>query len=61
VLPLRRRTQSSDHYPSAGAAGAAIVLRLVFVVLYDLGLHGLLLADHEQRISQALYSIQQFH
>ena len=38
------------------AAGAAIVLWLVFVVLYDLGLLGLLLADHEQRISQTLFS-----
>jgi Cu-processing system permease protein len=39
------------------AAGAAVVLWLVFVVLYDLGLLGLLLADHEQRISQSLFSI----
>jgi len=38
------------------AAGAAIVLWLVFVVLYDLALLGLLLADHEQRIGQALFS-----
>ncbi len=39
------------------AAGAAIVLWLIFVVLYDLGLLGLLLADHEQRIGQGLFSI----
>ena len=39
------------------AAGAAVVLWLVFVVLYDLGLLGLLLADHEQRISQSLFSV----
>ncbi len=38
------------------AAGAAIVLWLIFVVLYDLALLGLLLADHEQRISQTLFS-----
>jgi Cu-processing system permease protein len=38
------------------AAGAAIVLWLIFVVLYDLALLGLLLADHEQSISQALFS-----
>ena len=38
------------------AAGAAIVLWLVFVVLYDLALFGLLLADHEQRIGQTLFS-----
>ncbi len=38
------------------AAGAAIVLWLIFVVLYDLALLGLLLADHEQRIGQALFS-----
>jgi Cu-processing system permease protein len=38
------------------AAGAAIVLWLFFVVLYDLGLLGLLLVDHEQRISQTLFS-----
>ena len=39
------------------AAGAAIVLWLIFVVLYDLGLLGLLLADHEQRIGQSLFSM----
>ena len=38
------------------AAGAAIVLWLIFVVLYDLALLGLLLADHEQRINQTLFS-----
>ena len=38
------------------AAGAAVVLWLIFVVLYDIGLLGLLLADHEQRISQTLFS-----
>ena len=39
------------------AAGAAVVLWLIFVVLYDLGLLGLLLADQEQRISQSLFSV----
>jgi Cu-processing system permease protein len=39
------------------AAGAAIVLWLIFVVLYDLALLGLLLADHEQRIGRTLFSI----
>ena len=38
------------------AAGAAIVLWLGFVVLYDLALFGLLLADTEQQISQNLFS-----
>jgi len=38
------------------AAGAAIVLWLIFVVLYDLALLGLLLADHEQKIGQTLFS-----
>ncbi len=38
------------------AAGAAIVLWLIFVVLYDLALFGLLLADHEQKIGQTLFS-----
>ncbi len=38
------------------AAGAAIVLWLVLVVLYDLVLLGLLLADHEQKIGQTLFS-----
>jgi Cu-processing system permease protein len=38
------------------AAGAAIALWLVFVVLYDLGLLGILLADDEQRISQSVFS-----
>ena len=38
------------------AAGAAVVLWLIFVVLYDLALLGLLLADHEQRIGQTLFS-----
>ena len=32
------------------------MLWLVFVVLYDLALLGLLLADHEQRIGQSLFS-----
>lgn len=39
------------------AAGAAVALWLIFVVLYDLALLGLLLADNEQRISQSLFSI----
>ena len=39
------------------AAGAAIVLWLVFVVLYDLGLLGVLLADQEQQISPAVFSV----
>lgn len=38
------------------AAGAAIVLWLFFVVLYDLALLGLLLADDEQKIGQSLFS-----
>ena len=38
------------------AAGAAVVLWLIFVVLYDLALLGLLLADHEQRMGQTLFS-----
>ena len=40
----------------ATAAGAAIGLWLVFVVLYDLTLLGLLIADEGQRIGQALIS-----
>ncbi len=39
------------------AAGAAVVLWLLFVVLYDLGLLGVLLADREQQIDQTLFSI----
>lgn len=39
------------------AAGAAVVLWLLFVVLYDLGLLGVLLADQEQKMSQTLFSI----
>lgn len=38
------------------AAGAAVVLWLIFVVLYDLALLGLLLADQEQKIGQTLFS-----
>ncbi len=38
------------------AAGVAVVLWLIFVVLYDLALLGLLLADQEQRIGQVLFS-----
>jgi len=38
------------------AAGAAVVLWLIFVVIYDLALLGLLLADHEQKIGQTLFS-----
>jgi len=38
------------------AAGAAVVLWLLFVVLYDLGLLGVLLADQEQKIGQTLFS-----
>ena len=38
------------------AAGAAVVLWLIFVVLYDLVLLGLLLADHEQRMGETLFS-----
>ncbi len=34
------------------AAGAAVVLWLIFVVLYDLALLGVLLADHEQKMGQ---------
>ncbi len=40
----------------ATAAGAAIGLWLVFVVLYDLTLLGLLIADEGQRIGQGLIS-----
>jgi Cu-processing system permease protein len=40
----------------ATAAGLAIGVWLVFVVLYDISLLGLLLADGEQRISPALFS-----
>ena len=40
----------------ATAAGLAIGVWLVFVVLYDIGLLGLLLADSDQRISPALFS-----
>jgi Cu-processing system permease protein len=40
----------------ATAAGAAIGVWLIAVVLYDLGLMGLLLADEEQAISQNLFS-----
>ena len=40
----------------ATAAGAAIALWLVFVVLYDLLLFGVLLADEGQLISQQLFS-----
>ncbi|HDY82494.1 MAG TPA: ABC transporter permease [Halieaceae bacterium] len=38
------------------AAGAAVGLWLILVVLYDLGLLGMLLADNEQRISQSVFS-----
>jgi Cu-processing system permease protein len=41
----------------ATAAGSAIALWLIFVVLYDLLLFGLLLLDEQQRISQQLLSI----
>jgi len=40
----------------ATAAGAAIGVWLIGVVLYDLGLMGLLLADQEQRIGEGLFS-----
>ncbi len=40
----------------ATAAGAAIGLWLIFVVLYDLTLLGLLIADEGQRIGQAVIS-----
>jgi len=40
----------------ATAAGLAIGVWLVFVVLYDIGLLGLLLADGDQRISPTLFS-----
>ena len=40
----------------ATAAGLALGVWLLFVVLYDIGLLGLLLADGEQRISPALFS-----
>jgi Cu-processing system permease protein len=39
------------------AAGGAVVLWLAFVVLYDLGLLGVLLADKDQAISEALFSV----
>jgi Cu-processing system permease protein len=38
------------------AAGAAVVLWLLFVVLYDLGLLAMLLADEEQKIGETLFS-----
>lgn len=38
------------------ASGAAVVLWLLFVVLYDLALLGVLLADQEQQIGQTLFS-----
>jgi Cu-processing system permease protein len=38
------------------AAGAAVVLWLVFVVLYDLALLGVLIADHEQKMGQGLFT-----
>ncbi len=38
------------------AAGAAVVLWLLFVVLYDLGLLAMLLADKEQKIGETLFS-----
>ena len=38
------------------AAGAAVVLWLLFVVLYDLGLLAILLADQEQKIGETLFS-----
>ena len=41
----------------ATAAGSAIALWLIFVVLYDLLLFGLLLIDEQQLISQQLLSI----
>ena len=41
----------------ATAAGAAIGLWLVFVVLYDLLLFGALTMDEEQKISQQLFSM----
>ena len=40
----------------ATAAGLAIGVWLVFVVLYDIGLLGLLLADREQSISPGVFS-----
>jgi Cu-processing system permease protein len=40
----------------ATAVGAAIGVWLVAVVLYDLGLMSMLLADEQQRIGQALFS-----
>lgn len=40
----------------ATAAGVALGLWLVFVVLYDLGLLGLLLADEQQRIGETLFA-----
>ena len=40
----------------ATAAGFAIGVWLLFVVLYDIGLLGMLLADHDQSISPALFS-----
>ena len=41
----------------ATAAGAVIALWLVFVVLYDLFLFGILLIDESQAISQQLFSM----
>jgi Cu-processing system permease protein len=41
----------------ATAAGAAIVLWLTLVVLYDLTLLGILLADQGQKIGQTLFSV----
>ncbi len=38
------------------AAGAAVVLWLIVVVLYDLALLGVLLADHAQQIGPGLFS-----
>lgn len=40
----------------ATAAGLAIGVWLMFVVLYDIGLLGMLLADHDQSISPALFT-----
>jgi Cu-processing system permease protein len=41
----------------ATAAGVAVALWLLFVVLYDLGLLGLLLADTQQRLSPDLVAV----
>jgi Cu-processing system permease protein len=41
----------------ATAAGAAVVLWLVFVLLYDLALLGLLAADEGRHIGQGLFSV----